>query len=595
MVAWFAVACGSDGDGDNEPPDDSTIDTDTTSTADTVAPGPPDACTELGLTVRAWQEGGATAPPYLNAVATDFTLKLRGSEWTLSESFTGCDNYLFVRAEPRNADGPWMWESEDHKDLLKALPFNTHLFFVPDDGTRDGDRAQLDVIEAKMDDAISRLGQDKQAWWGSTDRIHYVKDSVTEIDGWVGDYLRTPGWGFSIDRLQRIRDIGSLADGERYNGSWFDSNLSHVAHEAIYNNAISDDHDALDAQTDVRVIETWTGQVVADPSWSGARGSITVEFPDSATMATYDGLTIDMNMTCEGEGEYGTCPAWDRITDMYVCDVATEDSNPHASEACTAAVDTVPCGCADVMGTPYDAARTCAEDGSGYGECACSCNTLLNRWITTYHREGRWINDADHALAWFRRGGEFRFEYHSIDPWEIDIDLRFHDRGLPEQVEQTFPLFRGGNFDATYNDSYVPKTIEIPADAKRVELAVIVSGHGQAAPDNCAEFCNSQHHFLVNGVESMIDFPYLDDPSLTGEFCQNDVANGTVPNQYGTWFYARSNWCPGKEVAPILVDVTASVTPGSPATFEYWGDRSGGGTHPGGASIVMDSFVVIHR
>jgi len=625
----FAVGVFSSCGGANEP-DGTPLPMDTAST-DGVC---------QGLTVRSFQDGGSTTAPFLQELAADFTVNTRDGDWTLSENHTGCDIVLFTRATPPTATGPWTWDGDDHKDLLKALPANVHLFFVPDEGTRAGDRMQLDVIEEKMDAAVRSLGSERRALWEGTGRIHYVKDGVSELGNWVGELLESPGFGVGIDRFQRVRYLGSYADGDRFNGSWFDDNLAHLAHEPIYFNFESDRQDQLDAEQDVMIIETWNGEIVADPNWAGVRGSLDVTMPDAASMVDFDSLTVDMNMTCGGEGDFGFCPAWDRITDLFLCDTATEAANPYASQACqpfvpeglgtclfdgepskkdtcradddcdekgtstgtvvcdgfvpAVAADTAPCDCADVMGAPYEADRRCGADGTGFGECNCSCNTLVNRWITTYHREGRWTNDAHHALAWFRRGGDFTFEYYSVDGWEIDIDLRFHNQGLSEKVEQATPLFRGGTFGPSYNDAYSPIVVDIPADATKVELAVVVSGHGQADPGNCAEFCNTAHHFGVNGMENLIDFPYLDDPALTGEFCQNDVANGTVPNQYGTWFFARSNWCPGKEVAPIYIDVTSQVTPGEGNTFTYFGDWEGG-SHPGGAYMALDSFVVVHR
>lgn len=30
--------------------------------------------------------------------------------------------------------------------------------------------------------------------------------------------------------------------------------------------------------------------------------------------------------------------------------------------------------------------------------------------------------------------------------------------------------------------------------------------------------------------------------------CAETVADGTTPNQYGTWIYGRAGWCPGSAV-----------------------------------------------
>lgn len=35
-----------------------------------------------------------------------------------------------------------------------------------------------------------------------------------------------------------------------------------------------------------------------------------------------------------------------------------------------------------------------------------------------------------------------------------------------------------------------------------------------------------------------------------------------VPNQFGTWPFGRSGWCPGLDVAPWVVDVTEALVSG---------------------------------
>ena len=62
--------------------------------------------------------------------------------------------------------------------------------------------------------------------------------------------LDYPGWGLGIDRLQRLRYIGSFADLTRYDGNlgWFAPNLSMAANEAVYYNFEALREDQLDAE-----------------------------------------------------------------------------------------------------------------------------------------------------------------------------------------------------------------------------------------------------------------------------------------------------------------------------------------------------------
>ncbi len=126
----------------------------------------------------------------------------------------------------------------------------------------------------------------------------------------------------------------------------------------------------------------------------------------------------------------------------------------------------------------------------------------------------------------------------------------------------------------------------------------VISGHGFGADTaNCAEFCNHTHHFVVNGVEHIKAHP----EAGTDEGCVDQVAVGTTPNQFGTWFFGRGGWCPGLDIPPWVVDVTADVTPGETASIAYQGlldgepydpDLTGGTFYP---RIDMVSWLAIYE
>ena len=137
--------------------------------------------------------------------------------------------------------------------------------------------------------------------------------------------------------------------------------------------------------------------------------------------------------------------------------------------------------------------------------------------------------------------------------------------------------------------AYTPIELPIPETAKKVELAYVISGHGMAEPGNCAEFCITDHLFGVNSSENLVS---LTDAGVQYG-CQEQVAEGTVPNQYGTWWYGRSNWCPGREVQLKTIDVTDQVELGKNATFTYAGSFNGAPYPSGGASMRLKSWLVI--
>ena len=79
--------------------------------------------------------------------------------------------------------------------------------------------------------------------------------------------------------------------------------------------------------------------------------------------------------------------------------------------------------------------------------------------------------------------------------------------------------------------------------------------------------------------------------------CQDQIADGTVPNQYGTWWYGRGGWCPGKHVPLVMTDVTDQVSLGAENTFEYEGYYLGAVYTDGDnwRNIRLDSWLVISR
>ena len=335
-------------------------------------------------------------------------------------------------------------------------------------------------------------------------------------------------------------------------------------------------------------------------------------------------------MACVGDGEYGDCPAWDYMAYLWACDEPTE-TNPYsdtecqpyvaeilgacestgascrADEDCTAedgtsstcsgyvaaiAADTQTGTCLAPTGEEVSASYTCASDGSGYGELACGCSTEIGRWITTYHREGRWVYDISAYLPLLARGGTQTMRYETSGPYEVTLDLRFSNQAKEARPEETTYLFAGGGIYTGSNALYEPVTVEIPADAVKVELATVISGHGSDG-NNCGEFCDMAHWFVVNGdTDNAIVRDFPDSSSRFG--CRDQVAEGTIPNQYGTWWYGRAGWCPGKEVPTVMADITDQVVIGAENTFEYYA-LFGGAEYTGYSTNRMNAWLVVSR
>ena len=128
-----------------------------------------------------------------------------------------------------------------------------------------------------------------------------------------------------------------------------------------------------------------------------------------------------------------------------------------------------------------------------------------------------------------------------------------------------------------------------PADAKRVEIVSIISGHGQTDGDNCAEWCNHVHTFTVNeSADAVHEVSYTDIGNPVG--CAARANEGALPGQWGNWSQSRAGWCPGLPVETVRFDITSEVTLGAENTLSYRGSFRGG--EPAGGDISKNTYIV---
>ncbi len=116
---------------------------------------------------------------------------------------------------------------------------------------------------------------------------------------------------------------------------------------------------------------------------------------------------------------------------------------------------------------------------------------------------------------------------------------------------------------AAYGDPAKPIAQSVPAAmltlpaASSYALRTFVTGHGQGNTGNCAEFCSRTHTLTAGATKH--------DATVWRTDCPTTAA----PNQQGTWQYPRAGWCPGADVHPWKVDVTADIAASPTATFAY--------------------------
>lgn len=151
----------------------------------------------------------------------------------------------------------------------------------------------------------------------------------------------------------------------------------------------------------------------------------------------------------------------------------------------------------------------------------------------------------------------------SGEGWRVTVKFVFYPgpgRGADEVAGlYNFKAITVGQGDPAQSvDSQTPPiTVEIPADAWRVEAHLVTTGHSFNNTGNCAEFCPMRQDLTVNGTPISVN-PWRGD-------CE---ANPVSP-QPGTWRYDRNGWCPGATVVGQTLDITDPIVRGGPNTFDF--------------------------
>ena len=547
---------------------------------DTGTPPQISDCEKLGLPDVDFNPEG-TSIPKRHAPAGDFTVSLvDGPDWTLSDHWTGCESYIFLpHWLPVDEADNRSWWSNGIAELFERSPPNAHYFFVVA-GASDAPEEYTAPLMDDIASQIARLDPADAAWW--TDRLHVVSQPSANLAGLVQKAFQgnIGQVGFAIDRFQRFRTLGSMAAVDAYDSAlgWpWERRIYEAGAQAEYYNFEATRQARLDAE-EATVVTVLTGE-----EYSGFQDAM-LALPGD--IQDYDTLEIDVVMECPNTNGYemGNCGAWDYLAHMWLWE------DPLPAEERKGSDDT---GMDDTgMGdTGMDDTGMDAPPSVPTGEWH-----EMARFITTYHRESRWVVDASHALAWLQEGGERTVRYEWAPSWNpqptlITTRFRFSKRGKDGRPVELVHLYTGGNFNSTYNADRPMREILVPSDVSRVDLVAITTGHGMSDDGNCAEFCDHSHHYTVNGEEFVQN---LDDPGLTSG-CADKVSEGVVPNQSGTWWFGRGGWCPGARVDPFVVEVTGFVTPGEPASILYQAKREGAPPRDGSGDIRHNSWLVFYR
>jgi hypothetical protein len=514
--------------------------------------GAPDVCDELGLPRTPLRPGTGTR---LGEIAGDFTIhEIDGSTFTLSEQWSGCESYVFLAHFPGRTDD--LFEGVLDRLFVEGAR-NVRYFVLSDSEFEEDRRAFGERLATSLDEGFGfhGLSEEDRAFW--RERFHFALDRLTEVEGsvsaHVNDYLAwaaTPAAAVDLAERGVARPPLPVVFGIDRAQAWdVGTNLSPaVGVEPQLGMAAFLGHfyqyrAALDARLEA---ESATVVSLIDERTTGRVFIREVALP--ADVAAFDTLEVDVEITCEHMNPFG-CSEWDRIGSVQLCN----DGMP------------------------------------------CMERLELARWITPYWRPGRqrYAIDASPLLALLGSGGDRTFlvelgpDWERPTEWVVSVSLRMRTAGGVPRPAGAVLAFRGGAFDATYNVRK-PFAFTPPAGSTRVELVTILSGHGQTAGDNCAEWCDHRHAFALNGTA----LPIIAHDGMIGEArgCAVRSDEGVIPGQWGNWAQSRAYWCPGLPVIARRDDMTASARIGESNDLTYRGTFGLG--DPRGGDIALSAYVV---
>lgn len=495
-------------------------------------PDPTDVCDVLSLPRRQFEQGTGFQ---IGSVAGNFSVNTLNGPWNLVANWTGCDSYLFLTYFEEDAD---LWQTSP-MDLFSLGPYNVHYFFISNENDSN---SRLNRVES-MRSTIEALWQPEElAFW--QDRVHYVTDKFTEIDGSIGEYatayLRNKDVPLplvlGIGRDQRFDPGGAL-----YPSVGLPSELGMAAFLGHFYNG----RDDADYQFDARPAKLEFDLI--NETVTERRFLREIDLPGASAMQTFDSLEFDIQVTCSAITPIA-CSQWNRVASISLC-----------------------------------------------SDTSCKESFELTRWITPYWRRGRWhwVVDASPLLPLLDSGGSKTFQIVMGPDWEpqtereVTIVLRLWHSNI-RRPDAVVPAFAGGSFDQNYN-TRDPVTLVLPADLGKLELVLLVSGHGLGA-DSCAEVCDHRHHFSLNGASPIVIRDQSDIGSTKG--CAKKAYKGIPAGQWANWAFGRAFWCPGLPLSLERIDLTDHAVPGSINTLEY--EATIGETAPTQDSgfIILSSYLV---
>ena len=522
-----------------------------------------------------------------------------GKEYDFRNDWDGEHSFIFIHYHTAVSNSSALWNSNTKEDFITNSPINVHYFFLS-----EGNDPEQMVIDMKADFEIilQNMSDDEQSHWNS--HLHFVPQRASTINNWVRDVINGK-MAFAIDRFQKIRQIGYLGNPSGFTGT----HLSYLTHEAHYFNYEWENINEPNIEYDELIIfdrEIYSG------GWASTITQM-VDFPSNEELNNYSGLSVELLRGCpDSEGNYDDegCDDYDRIAHLYVCEGICYQDNEYPwimdEYLCTASgfywVNDL---CISTTYFENESNESCEQLNYNWNYNS-GCYEIA-RWITPFDRQPHHLTNISPFLANLRPGGTKLIKYQESG-WPnsmLTLKLRFYIDEESNSPQTYIPIWNGTvQFNPNYGVNRPPVEFSVPSNATKVEFVTYITGHGWGSNGcyNCAEFCNSNHIFTVNGGEFQFN---RDHPTASSNnYCMSldAITQGTIPNQYGTWGYGRAGWCPGMDVKPFITDLTDHVYIGANNIIDYEACRvtgdscveppicQGDGYCP---EIAMSSYIII--
>ncbi|MFT7520239.1 MAG: hypothetical protein ACI9MC_002384, partial [Kiritimatiellia bacterium] len=505
-ILMFSVVGGCDGDAP----------TDATDASTDVPPPEQTPCEVLRMPQVPFDSGPETGAPR-GGLAADFTIPTLGDPFSFSGSWTGCDS-LIVHTQATMISGDddrSVWRT-GVAELLARSPQNARFVFVTQglsDAAAAEERASL---LQDIDATLGGLDAEAADWWSG--RLVVSNVGAAQLQNWVGQLLisHRGEQGFAIDRMQRIRPLGSLLDVDAPDSSGlgqpYQARLHTLANELTqFNRDATRRADRL-AGTEI---------VLLDGAVQSGTVEALVDLPDAGVMSGFDTVEIELQMLCQDRSvpELEGCKTTGQVGRLWLVD---EDRGPME----------------------------------------------VIRFITSYHREITLYGNTTHVLPWLNDGGQRRFRVSwapdgSPEPSAIKITLRLLNRGLGRAPVETTLLWRGGPFDSSFNDGR-ERVVTMPEGTRHVGLVSVVSGHGDQRR-GCASMCAHMHIVRLGSVQSSVTYG----DGAGSNQCGKSVWKDGTPNQWGPWWLQRAGWCAGTALSINESPITENLPVGEAVVLDY--------------------------